>query len=89
MCRNSGVVRYDVDFTAARFDAERNKTGNARLTVKHNGVVIHDDVEIAKPTPSGLVKEYPGEGPLQLQWHLATVTYRNIWFVEKDSPPEK
>jgi Domain of Unknown Function (DUF1080) len=80
---------YDIDFTAARFDPEQNKTRSARLTVKHNGIAIHDDVEITKPTAGGLVTEYPGEGPLQLQWHLAAVTYRNIWFVEKTSAAEK
>jgi hypothetical protein len=80
---------YDIDFTAARFDEEQNKTRSARLTVKHNGIVIHDDVEIARPTAGGLVAEYPGTGPLQLQWHLAAVTYRNIWVEEKNSAPEK
>jgi 3-keto-disaccharide hydrolase len=33
---------YDVDFTAAQYDAEGKKTGNAKITVKHNGVVIHE-----------------------------------------------
>jgi hypothetical protein len=80
---------YDMDFTAARFDPQQNKTRSARLTVKHNGTVIHDDVEIARPTAGGVGSEYPGEGPLQLQWHLAAVTYRNIWLVEKNSSPEK
>ncbi len=80
---------YEVDFTAARFDPDRKKIRSARLTVKHNGVLIHDDVEIDKPTPSGLVKEFPGTGPIQLQWHLAAVTYRNIWYVEKNSSSEK
>jgi 3-keto-disaccharide hydrolase len=74
---------YDVDFTASRFDADRNKIQNARVTIKHNGVVIHDKVALEGPTPTGLAKEYPGTGPLQLQWHMATVTYRNIWVVEK------
>jgi hypothetical protein len=80
---------YDIDFTAARFDPQQTKTRNARLTVKHNGIVIHDDVEIARPTAGGLVSEYPGEGPLQLQWHLSAVTYRNIWLVGKNNLPEK
>lgn len=29
---------YDVDFTAAKYDAASQKTANARITVKHNGV---------------------------------------------------
>ena len=41
---------YDIDFTAAKYDAEGKKTKNAVITVKHNGVLIHDKVEIAGPT---------------------------------------
>jgi Domain of Unknown Function (DUF1080) len=78
---------YDIDFTASRFDAERNKIQNARVTVKQNGVTIHDKVELVGPTPAGLAKEYPGTGPLQLQWHMAPVAYRNIWVV--DATPEE
>ncbi|HEX4146966.1 MAG TPA: DUF1080 domain-containing protein [Pirellulales bacterium] len=80
---------YDIDFTAARFDARQTKTHAARVTVTHNGVVIHDDVEIARPTAGGLVSEHPAEGPLQLQWHLSAVTYRNIWLQERNSSAEK
>ena len=73
---------YDVDFTAARFDGDR-KLKNARATVKHNGVVIYDDVEFPDKTPGGADKEAPGRGPFQLQQHGNPVTYRNIWVVEK------
>jgi hypothetical protein len=75
-----GWQTYDVDFTAARFDGE-TKITNARVTVKHNGVTIHDDFELPNLTPGGA--PYPGKGPLQLQAHGNPVTYRNIWVVEK------
>ena len=41
---------YDIDFTAAKYDGDGKKTKNAIITVKHNGVLIHDKVEIAGPT---------------------------------------
>ncbi|MGL6194876.1 MAG: 3-keto-disaccharide hydrolase, partial [Thermoguttaceae bacterium] len=42
---------YDIDFTPATFDADGNKLENARVTLKHNGVVIHDNIEFEKETP--------------------------------------
>ena len=73
---------YDIDFTAPRFDGEK-KVKSARLTVRHNGVVIHDDLELPNVTLGGLDKEYPGKGPLLLQWHGNPVVYRNVWLLEK------
>jgi hypothetical protein len=72
---------YDIDFTAARWDGA-NKTANARTTVKHNGVVIHENQEIKGATGGGQ-KEVPGPGPIQLQNHGNPVFYRNIWVVQK------
>jgi hypothetical protein len=73
---------FDIDFTAAKFDAAGNKTRNALVTIKHNGVLIHDHVEIPKPTGGG-AKETAEPGPIQLQDHGNPVVYRNIWVVEK------
>ncbi|QEG02255.1 hypothetical protein Mal15_63410 [Stieleria maiorica] len=73
---------YDIDFTAARYDDEGNKTANARVTVKHNGVVIHDDLELPQHTP-GRHQEGPGPDSLYLQGHGNPVYYRNIWVVKK------
>jgi hypothetical protein len=73
---------YDVDFTAARFDESGKKIKNAVVTIKHNGVVIHDNLELKGPTGGGK-KEDPSDGPIQLQGHGNPVFYRNIWIVEK------
>ena len=74
---------YDVDFTAAKFDAEGKKTANARITVKHNGVVIHQDVEIDHATTASPMKEGAEQGPIYLQDHGNPVRYRNIWVLKK------
>lgn len=72
---------YDIDFTAAKFDADRHKTANARITVKHNGVVIHDDVEITGKTGGGDA-EGPNPAPIRLQDHGNLVHFRNIWITK-------
>ena len=73
---------YDIDFTAAQYDANGEKTRNARVTVRHNGVAIHDNLELPHDTPGG-TKEGPGRGPLFLQDHGNPVVFRNIWVVAK------
>lgn len=74
---------YDVDFTAAKFDSEGRKTANARITVKHNGVVIHENQELPGATTSAPNKEENTPGPIYLQNHGNPVRYRNIWVVRK------
>ena len=72
---------YDIDFQAAKFE-DGNKTQNAVITVRHNGVVVHDKVEIAGPTGGGKPETSAG-GEIQLQGHGNPVFYRNVWIVEK------
>jgi hypothetical protein len=74
---------YDYDFTAARWDEAGKKIKNAVVTVKHNGVVIHDKLEFKHETPGGGMKEVPQGGAIQLQGHGNPVFYRNIWVVPK------
>lgn len=74
---------YDVDFTAATFDAAGNKTANARITVKHNGYTIHDNLELPGLTGGAQKKDEKGPGPIFLQDHGNPVRYRNIWVVKK------
>jgi hypothetical protein len=73
---------YDIDFTAARFDAEGQKTAPALVTVRHNGVVIHEGVALGGPTGQG-DPEGPAPGPLQFQDHWNPGVYRNIWLVPR------
>lgn len=73
---------YDIDFTAARFDAEGKRIKPARCTVRLNGVTTIDDVEIKGPTPGGAA-ETPAPGSLYLQAHGHPSFYRNIWIVER------
>ncbi len=72
---------YDIDYTAATYDDNGQVTSPPRMTVRHNGIVIHDDVELpanrsttAAPVPPG-----PAPGPLYLQDHGCPVQFRNIW----------
>ncbi|RFC46296.1 MAG: protein of unknown function (DUF1080) [Verrucomicrobia bacterium] len=73
---------YDIDFTAAKYDAAGGKTQNAVISVRHNGFLIHDKVEIAGPTGGGKKEDATG-GAIQLQGHGNPVYYRNIWLVTK------
>ncbi len=72
---------YDVEFTGAKFDAAGNATAKARCTIRHNGVVIHDDLELATTPGGGQRDQKPGA--LYLQDHGDPVRFRNIWIVKK------
>ena len=75
---------YDVDFTAAKFDAQGQRTAWARITVRHNGVLIQDNVELPRTTASSGIKTVTdAPGTFQLQEHGSPVYYRNIWVLEK------
>ncbi len=73
---------YDIDFKAAQYDPSGKKTANSRVTVRHNGVVILDDLELTHGTP-GRHEEGPGPDGVYLQHHGNPVAFRNIWVVPK------
>lgn len=84
---------YDIVFRAARFkDGERIE--KARISVQHNGVLIHDDYALVNKTGAGQ-KEGPDPGPIKFQGHHNPVKFRNAWIqrlnldeVKKETAPK-
>lgn len=76
---------YDIVFHAPRFDDEGKKTKNAVITVRHNGVLIHEDQEIPKPTTAHWGGEPSKPNGVHIQDHGNPVSYRNIWAIEMGS----
>lgn len=74
---------YDVEMKAARFDESGKKIAPATATVRHNGVVIHDQLEIPQSTPGGGTRDESQAGSLFLQDHGNPVRFRNIWIVPR------
>ena len=73
---------YDITFRAPRFDKDGKQTAFPRITVFHNGIKIHDNVEIkVANTATGQTGVQPATGPLELQDHGCAIRYRNIWIV--------
>jgi hypothetical protein len=71
---------YDIDWTDPTFDAQGQKTGDAQLTVRLNGVLIQDHITVHGGTGANRTrKETPAGGPLWLQDHHNPVYFRNIW----------
>lgn len=74
---------YDIDFTAPKFENGK-KTEPARMTVSHNGMVIHEKADITVDnTTSGLGGDPATPGPILLQDHGHPVQYRNVWLLKK------
>lgn len=74
---------YDVDFTNAVKEGDKI-VKKARITVRLNGVLLHDNFELPKPNGGGRDDKLEGTpGPFKLQGHGNPVQYRNVWVVEK------
>jgi hypothetical protein len=75
---------YDIDFQSPRFDATGAKTQNGVITVRHNGVVVHDRYELPSATGGGKrIGETGNGGPITIQNHGNPVRLRNVWIVER------
>lgn len=70
---------FDIVFRAPRFDASGKKTENARfLNVVHNGVTIHENVEVTGPTNAAAFADEKPTGPILLQGDHGPVAFRTL-----------
>jgi hypothetical protein len=75
---------YDILFEAPRFQGDK-LVRPAYLTVFHNGVLVHNHVELLGDTPYDRPPRYtphPEKLPLVLMYHGNPVRFRNIWIRE-------
>lgn len=79
----------DILFTAPKFDADGNVARPSYVTVLHNGVVLHNHLEIQGSTSYVKPPQYSKHGeraPITLQFHNNPVRFRNIWLRENVQP---
>lgn len=64
---------FDIEHRAGKVDPDTKKQGSPTITVRHNGVIIHENIEL---------KGGANQGNINLQNHGNPVVYRNVWLVE-------
>ncbi len=75
---------YDIVFRAPRFDAKGAVTEPARLTLSHNGTLIHENLVLKQATPGGIGDSFAAKAGFLLQDHGNNIRFRNIWVKELD-----
>ena len=82
-CREPGGWQtYDIVFVAPRFDDSGKLVKPARLTMFHNGLLVHLNQEIYGHSPHAGLASYKSiqpRGPVALMAHHCPVSFRNIW----------
>lgn len=74
---------YDIDYKASVWK-DGVKVSSPRITVRLNGVLVHQDQEIPHTTAHAFAtrgNEPKGDGPIRLQDHGNAIQFRNIWVV--------
>lgn len=81
-CRRPGEWQtYDIVFTAPVFKGEK-LVAPPRVTMFHNGLLVHLDQEIRGETGHRILPEFKqkvSQGPIRLSGHNCPVRFRNIW----------
>ncbi|MGF1587526.1 MAG: DUF1080 domain-containing protein [Bacteroidales bacterium] len=72
---------FEIIWRAPRFGTDGVLEEPARITVMHNGILIHDNYELKGHTPHGGLPRYTPHGrlPIRLQDHSTPNEFRNIW----------
>lgn len=75
----------DIEFKAARFDAEGNKISNATVSMSLNGEKVYENAGIEKLKGAVGRKPEISEGPVYLQEHGTAYQFRNIWIIDRNN----
>ena len=82
-CRKPGEWQsFDIVFKAPRYDNDGKLISPPRLTMHHNGVLVHENQEIYGETGHKVIprqRRKVSTGPLFLAGHDCPVRFRNIW----------
>jgi 3-keto-disaccharide hydrolase len=88
-CRPPGSWQsYDIVFHRPKFAADGSVLSPARLTMLHNGVLVHDNDLFTGRTVHARRAQYqphPDKLPLALQDHGNPMRFRNVWV--RELPP--
>ena len=91
-CRKPGQWQsYDIMVTAPVMEGE-TVIKPARITMLHNGVLVHLNQEVYGDTPHAGLASYKGaksRGPISLMGHNEPVRFRNIWIRKLDLAEKK
>ena len=79
-CLAPGLWQHiDISFQAPKFDATGKKTQNAKmLSVKMNGVIVQENVELTGPTGGPIAETEAATGPFMIQGDHGPVAFRNF-----------
>lgn len=92
-CRPPGEWQsYDIEFRSPRFAADGALLEPARMTVRHNGILVHDNAVLTGPTAHKARPPYaahPDRLPISLQDHGNPTRFRNIWVQDLAAPAPK
>jgi hypothetical protein len=90
-CRKPGEWQsYDIAFTGPRFGDDGRLLAPARITVIHNGLVVHANQELLGKTEHRALPRYEAHGPrgpIRLQDHGNPMRFRNVWIRELLAQP--
>jgi hypothetical protein len=82
-CRKPGQWQtYDIVFFAPKFDQAGKLLAPARITMLHNGLLVHHNQEVYGDTPHARIGSYQAvkaRGPISFGAHHSPVRFRNIW----------
>ncbi len=93
VCREPGQWQtYDISFLRPIIAQNGKVLRKARITVFHNGVVVHNNLQIEGTTSHKRKARYtphnpPDKGHIRLQDHGNPIAFRNIWIRELPEEP--